>query len=105
MLLGDELDKQVQIALRGRGAVVNTTILLVCAEGIITNKDINLLSSNGRHTFFLQAIGERVFWGVWDVTHTENHWSNERTMVCYICTENPSPLYTSFSLTWAILEN
>ena len=49
MLLGDKLDKQVHIALRERGAVVNTAIVLVCAKGIVMKKDINLLSSNGGH--------------------------------------------------------
>ena len=37
-LLGEELDKRVQryiIALRHKGAVINTSIVLACAEGLI----------------------------------------------------------------------
>lgn len=52
MLLGDELDKQVQsyvIAIRERGSEVNTAIVLVCAEAIVKNRDSNLLSDNGGH--------------------------------------------------------
>ena len=51
-LLGEELDKQVRAyvaSLRANGAVVNTAIVLSCAEGIIKNHDSNLLASNGGH--------------------------------------------------------
>lgn len=36
-------------ALRENGAVVNTAIAIACAEGIIRNKDSNLLAANGGH--------------------------------------------------------
>lgn len=52
MLLGKELDKQVQAylaAFRERGAVVNTAIAIACAEGIVKNTDRNLLRCNGGH--------------------------------------------------------
>ena len=52
LLLGDELDKQVQRYMtdfRERGSVVNTAIVVACAEDIVKNKDSNLLSDNGRH--------------------------------------------------------
>ena len=50
LLLGDELDKQVQAyitSLRSGHAVVNTTIVLALAEGIIKGNDPGLLASNG----------------------------------------------------------
>ena len=52
LLLGDELDKQVQryvIDFRERSSVVNTAIVVACAEAIVKNKDSNLLSDNGGH--------------------------------------------------------
>ena len=54
LLLGVELDRQVQsylTSLRKNGAVVNTAIVMACAEGIVRSKDSNLLSSNGGHIF------------------------------------------------------
>ena len=36
-------------ALRANGAVINTAIAIGCAEGIIRNKDSNLLEANGGH--------------------------------------------------------
>ena len=36
-------------ALRANVAVVNTAIAIGCAEGIIRNKDSNLLAANGGH--------------------------------------------------------
>ena len=52
LLLGCELDKQVQAyltALRENGAVINTAIVMACAEGVVKNHDSNLLESNGGH--------------------------------------------------------
>lgn len=52
LLLGEELDRQVQAyvtALRKNGAVVNTAIVMACAEGIVRSKNSNLLCSNGGH--------------------------------------------------------
>ena len=54
LLLGVELDRQVQsylTSLRKNGAVVNTAIVMACAEGIVRSKDSNLLCSNGGHIF------------------------------------------------------
>ena len=51
-LLGEEVEMQVRAylkALRANGAVVNTAIAIGCAEGIIRNKDSNLLAANGGH--------------------------------------------------------
>ena len=51
-LLGEELDKQVRAyvtSLRSNGAVVNTAIVMSCAEGIVNSHDSNLLASNGGH--------------------------------------------------------
>lgn len=72
MLLGDELDKKVQIVLRERGAVVNTTILLVCAEGIITNKDVSLLFSNSRHILLTSNWGKSILRCMGYYTHRKS---------------------------------
>ena len=50
LLVGDELDKQVRqylTDLRKRGCVINTRIAIAVGEGILLNKDANLLTSNG----------------------------------------------------------
>ena len=50
LLLGNELDKQVKMyitALRSNGAVVNSTIVMACAEGLVKSHDSNLLQANG----------------------------------------------------------
>ena len=60
-LLGEELDKRVQryiIALRDKGAVINTSIVLACAEGLIKNHDSNLLASNGGHIALTKSWGK-----------------------------------------------
>ena len=52
LLLGEELDKQVQAYLtsfRESGAVVNTAIAMACAEGIVRSTDSNMLTVNGGH--------------------------------------------------------
>ena len=62
-LLGEELDKQVQsylIALRERGVVVNTAIVLACAEGIVKNYDSNILAANGGHLVLTSNWGKSV---------------------------------------------
>ena len=48
-LLREEVEMQVRAylkALRANGTVVNTAIAIGCAEGIIRNKDSNLLAAN-----------------------------------------------------------
>ena len=50
LLLGNELDKQVQDYiryLRERGTAVNTAVVMASAEGIVKSKDANLLKENG----------------------------------------------------------
>ena len=50
MLICDELDKQVQqhlTDLRKRGCVINTQIVIAVRQGILLNKDANLLYSSG----------------------------------------------------------
>ena len=52
LMLGEELDKQVQsyvLDLRSNGAVINSSITIAVAQGIVTNYDSNLLSENGGH--------------------------------------------------------
>ena len=51
LLLGEEIDKQVQAYLtsfKENGAVVNTAITMAC-EGIVRNADSNMLAVNGGH--------------------------------------------------------
>ena len=51
-LLSKKLEMQDRAylqTLRANGAVVNTSIAIGCAEGIVMNEDINLLARNGRH--------------------------------------------------------
>ena len=60
-LLGEELDERVQrylIALRERGAVINTSIVLACAEGLLKNQDSNLLASNGGPIVLTKSWGK-----------------------------------------------
>ena len=50
LLVGDELDKQVQRYLndlRKHGCVINTRIAIAIGEGILLSNDANLLASNG----------------------------------------------------------
>ena len=50
LLLVSELDERVQLFLKqlhANGAVINTAIVMATAEGIIQNKDSNLLAKNG----------------------------------------------------------
>ena len=52
LLLGDELDRQVQsyiLELRNNGGVINSAITIAVAQGIVTNFDSNLLVQNSRH--------------------------------------------------------
>ena len=50
LMIGEELDRQVQDYIRyfrepGIGAVVNTDVVIAMGNGILMNKDANLLSS------------------------------------------------------------
>ena len=61
LLLGAELDRQVQAyvtTLRKNGAVVNTAIIMACAEGIVRSKDSNLLCSNGGYISLTKDWGK-----------------------------------------------
>ena len=52
LLLGEELDKQVQAylaELRSNGCPINTAIAIATAHGIVKDADNNLLSENGGH--------------------------------------------------------
>lgn len=60
-LLGEELDKQVRTyvtTLRSNGAVVNTAVVMSCAEGIVKSHDSNLLASNGGHILLTKDWGK-----------------------------------------------
>ena len=55
LLLGKELDGQVKMyitALRSNGAVINSAIVMACAEGLVKSHDSNLLQSNCGHIVF-----------------------------------------------------
>ena len=62
LMLGEELDKQVQsylLYLRCNGAVINSSITIAVAQGIVTNYDSNMLFDNGGHelyTWFCQPL-------------------------------------------------
>ena len=61
LLMGAELDRQVQAyvtTLRKNGAVVNTAIIMACAEGILRSKDSNLLCSNGGYISLTKDWGK-----------------------------------------------
>ena len=52
LLLGELLDGRVQSyvkEMRAKGAVVNTAIVMGCAEGVVMHHDSNLLDINGGH--------------------------------------------------------
>ena len=48
------------MSLRCNGAVVNTAIVMSCAEGIIKNHNSNLLASNGRHILLTKDWGKSI---------------------------------------------
>ena len=55
LLLNEKLDREVQSylrALRDKGAVVNSAIVIACAEGVMKNFDSNLLLINGGYVSF-----------------------------------------------------
>ena len=52
LLLGETLDQQVQAylhMLRDSGGVINTSIAIAAATGIVRKKDSNLFAANGGH--------------------------------------------------------
>ena len=52
MLLGEELDRKVNLylnAMRSRGAVVNTSVVVAVANGVVASEGDYLLVCNGRH--------------------------------------------------------
>ena len=51
LFLGSDLDKQVREYVKYQwecGGVVNTAVVIAATEGIVMNKNANLLSCNGR---------------------------------------------------------
>ncbi len=63
LLLGEELDRQVQAYLtnfRECGAVVNTAIAMACAEGIVKSVDANMLACNGGHILITKHWGKNI---------------------------------------------
>jgi len=58
LMLGEELDKQVQsylLDLRCNGAVINSSITIAVAQGIVTNYDSNMLFDNGGHVILTKS--------------------------------------------------
>ena len=50
LMTGVEIDKQVQLYLtemRKTGCIINMSVAIAVGEGIILNKDANLLAANG----------------------------------------------------------
>ena len=61
LLLRKELDDQVKayiLAVRKKGAVINSAIVTACASGVVKKHDANLLKCNGGHIEFTK------FWAV-----------------------------------------
>ena len=64
LLLGEDLDKQVRDYvkyLREHSTAVNTAVVIAAAEGIVMNKNANLLSCNGGGILLTQ----RIYLGIW----------------------------------------
>ena len=62
-LLGEKLEMQTRDylqTLRANGAVVNTSIAIGCAEGLVMNEDSNLLASNGGHIVLTKHWGKHL---------------------------------------------
>lgn len=62
-LLGEELEMQVRVywtALREHGAVVNTAVVIGCAEGMVKSNDSNLLASNGGYVTLTKHWGKHL---------------------------------------------
>ena len=60
-LLGEKLDQQVKqyvTTLRENGAVINTSIVVACAAGVVKSEDHNLLASNGGHISLTKNWGK-----------------------------------------------
>ena len=67
-LLGEDVELQVRAylkALRANGAVVNTAITIGVAEGIIRNKDSNLLAANGGHIALTKNWSKHLLERIW----------------------------------------
>ena len=62
LLLPDKLDSKVQECikeLRRNGASAGTSVVVATAQGVIMNKDANLIVSNGGYTYQLdQQLGK-----------------------------------------------
>ena len=62
LLLGEELERQVKTYLVN---MVNTAIIIACAEGILISKDSNLLAKNDCHIPLSLKAGSRVSRSGW----------------------------------------
>ena len=63
------MDKQVRAylaALRENGAVVNTTIAIACATGVVISHDSNLLQCNGGHILLTKHLIDQAVSKVFD---------------------------------------
>ena len=62
-LLGEKLDEQIRqylTTLRKAGAVINTAIVLACAEGLVKSENSNLLACNGGHIVLTRDWGKSI---------------------------------------------
>lgn len=63
-LLGEKLNQQVKqymTTLRENGAVINTSIVVACAVGVVKSEDHNLLASNGGYISLTKNWGKGFF--------------------------------------------
>ena len=56
----DEQIRQYLTTLRKAGAVINTAIVLACAEGVVKSEDSNLLACNGGHIVLTRDWGKSI---------------------------------------------
>ena len=78
LLLGEELNKQVQAylaALRENGAVVNTAVTIACAKGVVKSCDSNLLECNGGHISLTKPWAKSLLQHITSTFRHGYHWS------------------------------
>ena len=62
--------------MRFKGAVVNTAIIMACAEGVVMHHDSNFLAINSGHILQSVRTGQNlccVEWGMFTLQYSHNH--------------------------------
>ena len=55
----DKQDQDYLLFLRQNGAVVNTSIAMGCAEGMVASFDANMLACNSGHIVITKNLGQK----------------------------------------------